>query len=87
MKLEKKHYVIIGIVLVAIAIWYFFLRKKKPESNYKRQLPFLKKIPVSRSSVGCDQTACDNFCGCAGCGDCAGGGCGCTEVKVPASFL
>jgi uncharacterized membrane protein len=36
MKLEKKHWVIIGVVIVAvIAIWYFFLRKKKAESGYK----------------------------------------------------
>lgn len=34
MKLEKKHWVIIGVV-VAILVWYFFLRKKKPESNWK----------------------------------------------------
>lgn len=36
MKLEKKHYIIIGVVIALIAIWYFFLRKKKaPESNYR----------------------------------------------------
>jgi hypothetical protein len=34
MKLEKKHYVIIGVVIVAIAVWYFFLRKKPTESGY-----------------------------------------------------
>ncbi len=34
MKLEKKHYIIIGVVAL-IAIWYFFLRKKPTESNFK----------------------------------------------------
>ncbi len=34
MKLEKKHWIIIGVVLALIAIWYFFLRKKKVESGY-----------------------------------------------------
>jgi hypothetical protein len=34
MKLEKKHWMIIGVIAL-IAIWYFFLRKKKPaESGY-----------------------------------------------------
>ena len=32
MKLEKKHYWIIIAVIVAIAVWYFFLRNK--ESKY-----------------------------------------------------
>ena len=36
MKLTKKHWTIIGVVIALIAIWYFFLRKKKaPESNYR----------------------------------------------------
>jgi hypothetical protein len=35
MKLEKKHYIIIGVVVALIAIWYFFLRKKKAESSYR----------------------------------------------------
>jgi hypothetical protein len=35
MKLEKKHYTIIAVVIGLIAVWYFFLRKKKPaESGY-----------------------------------------------------
>jgi hypothetical protein len=35
MKLTKKHYTIIGVVIALIAIWYFFLRKKEPaESGY-----------------------------------------------------
>jgi hypothetical protein len=35
MKLEKKHWIIIGIVGVIILVWYFFLRKKKSStSNY-----------------------------------------------------
>jgi hypothetical protein len=28
MKLEKKHYVIIGIVLGTILVWYFYFRKQ-----------------------------------------------------------
>jgi hypothetical protein len=37
MKLEKKHWIIIGIVVAIILVWYFFLRKKteKAESNYR----------------------------------------------------
>ena len=39
MKLEKKHWVIIGIVIALIAVWYFFLRKKKTnESSYDSNL-------------------------------------------------
>jgi hypothetical protein len=34
MKLEKKHWIIIGVVVAIILVWYFFLRKKKTESNY-----------------------------------------------------
>jgi hypothetical protein len=35
MKLEKKHWVIIGVVVAIIVIWYFFFKKKKPaESSY-----------------------------------------------------
>jgi hypothetical protein len=37
MKLEKKHWIIIGVVVAIILVWYFFLRKKteKTESNYR----------------------------------------------------
>ena len=34
MKLEKKHWIIIGVVVAIIAVWYFFLRKKKAESGF-----------------------------------------------------
>ena len=35
MKLEKKHWIIIGVVLAIIAVWYFFLRKKEStQSSY-----------------------------------------------------
>jgi hypothetical protein len=34
MKLEKKHWIIIGVVVAIIIVWYFFLRKKKTESGY-----------------------------------------------------
>ena len=36
MKLEKKHWIIIAVVLGIIAVWYFFLRKKKTESSYTK---------------------------------------------------
>jgi hypothetical protein len=35
MKLEKKHCIIIGVVVAIILVWYFFLRKKKTESGYR----------------------------------------------------
>ena len=36
MKLEKKHWIIIGVVVAIILVWYFFLRKKKnAESDYR----------------------------------------------------
>lgn len=36
MKLEKKHWIIIGIVVAIILVWYFFMRKKPIESNYSK---------------------------------------------------
>ncbi len=35
MKLEKKHWMIIGVVAILVIVWYFFLRKKKAESGFK----------------------------------------------------
>ncbi len=35
MKLEKNHYTIIAVIIGLIAVWYFFLRKKPVESNFK----------------------------------------------------
>jgi len=34
MKLEKKHWVIIGVIVAIIVIWYLFFKKKKSESGY-----------------------------------------------------
>jgi hypothetical protein len=34
MEITKKQWTIIGIVVAIIAVWYFFLRKKKTESNW-----------------------------------------------------
>jgi len=34
MKLEKKHWIVVGVIVAIILIWYFFLRKKKAESGY-----------------------------------------------------
>ena len=42
MKIEKKHWIIIGVVVAIIAVWYFFLRKKKAESNFKNFAPPFK---------------------------------------------
>jgi hypothetical protein len=36
MKLEKKHWMIIGVVAILVIVWYFFLRKKKAESGFTR---------------------------------------------------
>lgn len=35
MTLTKNHYTIIAVVIGLIAVWYFFLRKKPVESNFK----------------------------------------------------
>ena len=35
MNITKQQWTIIGVVIAVIAIWYFFLRKKPAESNYK----------------------------------------------------
>ena len=34
MEITKKQWTIIGVVIAVIAVWYFFLRKKKTESNW-----------------------------------------------------
>ena len=34
MNITKKQWMIIGVVVALIAIWYFFLRKKSTESGY-----------------------------------------------------
>jgi hypothetical protein len=34
MNITKKQWMIIGVVVALIAIWYFFLRKKKAESSF-----------------------------------------------------
>ena len=49
MKLEKKHYVIIGVVVAIILVWYFFLRKKKAESGFAITRP---TRPVIRTGTG-----------------------------------
>ena len=46
MKLEKKHYIIIGVVIAAIAIWYFFLRKKEKESSWNPALGIKPAYPT-----------------------------------------
>jgi uncharacterized membrane protein len=54
MKLEKKHWIIIGVVVAIILVWYFFLRKKKAESSYRatRVTP-LGSAVSGLSSVSC----------------------------------
>ena len=34
MNITKQQWTIIGVVVAIIAVWYFFLRKKKTESGY-----------------------------------------------------
>jgi hypothetical protein len=34
MEITKKQWTIIAVVIAIVAIWYFFLRKKKAESGY-----------------------------------------------------
>lgn len=34
MNITKQQWTIIGVVVAVIAVWYFFLRKKKAESGY-----------------------------------------------------
>jgi hypothetical protein len=34
MNITKKQWMMIGVVIALIAIWYFFLRKKPTESGY-----------------------------------------------------
>ena len=36
MNITKKQWTIIGIVVAIILVWYFFLRKKPTESNFRR---------------------------------------------------
>jgi len=38
MKLEKKHWIIIGIVVAVVVIWYFFFRKKATESSFNSNI-------------------------------------------------
>jgi hypothetical protein len=44
MKLEKKHYIIIGVILVIVLVWYFLFRKKKENSLLKVSSNKLKGI-------------------------------------------
>jgi hypothetical protein len=54
MKLEKKHYVIIGIVLGTILVWYFYFRNKKSESSYRGIAPYKRKLDfVAASTPNC----------------------------------
>ncbi len=46
MKLEKKHYIIIGVIVAIVAVWYFFLRNKKSESDFTKA-PMLTKLEAS----------------------------------------
>ncbi len=39
MTLTKNHYTIIAVIIGLIAVWYFFLRKKPVESNFKATIP------------------------------------------------
>jgi hypothetical protein len=43
MTITKKQWTIIGVVVAIIAIWYFFLRKKKAESNFTLPPDWVRK--------------------------------------------
>lgn len=48
MKLEKKHWCVIGIIVAVILVWYFFLRKKKKtESSWSPALGPIPGVPVA----------------------------------------
>ena len=36
MNITKQQWTIIGVIVAVIAVWYFFLRKKKSESSFSR---------------------------------------------------
>jgi len=65
MKLEKKHWVIIGVVIAVIVIWYFFFKKKKTESSFSanRTLKPSKNTSVATTG-GCPNGyyTCGNTC-------------------------
>lgn len=53
MEITKKQWMIIGVVIAIIAVWYFFLRKKKaPESNYRRTPPYKRPLFGTVTGVG-----------------------------------
>ena len=64
MKLEKKHYIIIGIVVAIIIIWYFYTEKNKAkqESNFK--WPRWLKIGGCRPCIGSNADGCCGGCAC-----------------------
>jgi len=51
MKLEKKHWVIIGVVVAIILVWYFFFKKKKTESGYATKRIISKDKPGGGSTL------------------------------------
>lgn len=65
MNITKKQWTIIGIVVAIILVWYFFLRKKKAESNFTRKFGRvsvgLTPTPVQEGSM--DRCVPPLFCG------------------------
>jgi len=58
MKLEKKHWMIIGVVVAIILVWYFFLRKKKnAESDYRAIRKPKRTVGASFNELGTIGTA------------------------------
>ena len=58
MKLEKKHWMIIGVVVAIILVWYFFLRKKKnAESDYRAIRKRKRTVGTSFNELGTIGTA------------------------------
>jgi len=55
--MEKKHWILIGVLIAVIIIWYYF-KKKKTESNYDRNKFFRVKQDLRAYSCGPGEWAC-----------------------------
>jgi hypothetical protein len=63
MKLEKKYYIIIGIV-IAIIIWYFYAEKNKNKEESGFKWPTWLKVGGCRPCAGSIHDGCCNGCVC-----------------------
>jgi len=63
MKLEKKHYIILGIIVTIVVIYFYFKKNKaKEESNFK--FPRWLKIGGCRPCIGSTADGCCGGCAC-----------------------